>query len=203
MKTKLLFILLLSAISCVNNKTGDSNLTSLNAEDGYRLWLRYDLIDNSDVLGHYRKSITGYMISGDSPTLKVVENELQMALAGLLGQQVPSVQALKKGTIVAGTPGNSSLIASLGLDDRLNKLKNDGYLIMNTKYKGRKIIVITSNSDVGVLYGTFHFLRHMQMHKSFTDLSVMSSSGVNVRILNHWDVIPRKEGGPAGNTIWQ
>ena len=121
----------------------------------------------------------------------------------LLGKQVPLVQSAKKGTIVLGTPENSSLIASLGLDGRLNKLKNDGYLIINTKYRGKKIIVITSNSDVGVLYGTFHFLRLMQMHKSITGLSVMSSSGVNVRILNHWDRLPFKEGGSAGNTIWK
>jgi alpha-glucuronidase len=52
----------------------------LNAEDGYRLWLRYDLVSNPEILEYYRETITGYMISDDSPTCKVAETELQNAL---------------------------------------------------------------------------------------------------------------------------
>lgn len=179
------------------------NLTVLNAEDGYRLWLRYDLIDNPVVLGQYRKAITGYMPTGNSATTAAVKNELQMALNGLLGSPVPLVTEVRKGTLVAGTPENSQLIASLKLGGRLGRLGNEGYLITNSKYKGKKIIVITANTDIGVLYGTFHFLKLMQMQKSINKLSVSSTPGTKVRILNHWDMLPMPGRKSAGNTIWK
>ncbi|NMD01894.1 MAG: alpha-glucuronidase, partial [Bacteroidales bacterium] len=167
-----------------------SSLTVLNAEDGYRLWLRYDLIDNPAVLTQYRKAITGYMAAGNSQTIEAAKNELQMSLSGLLGSQIPVVSTVKKGTVIAGTPENSPIISSLKLNDKLGRLGNEGYLITNSKYKGKKIIVITANTDIGVLYGTFHFLRLLQMNQGITDLSISSSPGTKVRILNHWDMLP-------------
>ena len=179
------------------------NLTALNAEDGYRLWLRYDLVDNPVVLGQYRKAVTGYMTDGNSATATAVKNELQMALKGLLGSQVPLVTEVRKGTLVAGTPESSKLIASLKLGDSLGKLGNEGYLIINSKYKGKKIIVIAANTDIGVIYGTFHFIRLMQTQQGSDNLSVSSSPGTRVRILNHWDMLPVPGGRSAGNTIWK
>ncbi|MZP55774.1 MAG: alpha-glucuronidase [Bacteroidales bacterium] len=180
-----------------------SSLTVLNAEDGYRLWLRYDLIDNPAVLTQYRKAITGYMAAGNSQTIEAAKNELQMSLSGLLGSQIPVVSTVKKGTVIAGTPENSPIISSLKLNDKLRRLGNEGYLITNSKYKGKKIIVITANTDIGVLYGTFHFLRLLQMNQGITDLSISSSPGTKVRILNHWDMLPIPGRKSAGNTIWK
>ena len=177
-----------------------SSLTVLNAEDGYRLWLRYDLIDNPAVLTQYRKAITGYLAAGNSQTIEAAKNELQMALSGLLGSQIPVVSTVKKGTVIAGTPENSPIISSLKLNDKLGRLGNEGYLITNSKYKGKKIIVITANTDIGVLYGTFHFLRLLQMNQGITDLSISSSPGTKVRILNHWDMLPRPGRKSADNT---
>jgi alpha-glucuronidase len=179
------------------------NFTLLNAEDGYRLWLRYDLVDNPEVLRQYKKSIAGYLITGNTPTIKAAVNELQTALNGLLGKQVPSVPTVKKGTIVAGTPENSSLIASLNLDNKLASLGDEGYLIINARYRNKKIIAIAANKDIGVLYGVFHFLRLLQMNQSIMDLSISSSPRTKVRILNHWDMLPIPGRGSAGNTIWQ
>src|SRR5665647_2774579 len=88
----------------------------LKAEDGYRLWLRYDLINDPLVLSQYNKSISGFMIEGSSPTLKAAGNELQIGLNGLLGRGIHPVTSIKKdGTIVAGTAQSSPLIASLNI----------------------------------------------------------------------------------------
>jgi alpha-glucuronidase len=43
----------------------------LYAEDGYRLWLGYDKIDDPVLLQQYRNSITGIQFSASSPTLSV------------------------------------------------------------------------------------------------------------------------------------
>ena len=176
-----------------------------NAEDGYRLWLRYDLISDPQLLSQYNKAISGWIIEGESPVLMVAGKELQAGLNGLLGRNIPSLSSVKKdGIIVAGTPDNSSIIASLSLKEELKKVNNEGYVILITTYKKNKIIVIAANADAGVLYGTFHFLRLLQTHMSIGNLTIVSSPKTKVRLLNHWDNLNRTvERGYAGMSLWE
>ncbi|MCK7517174.1 MAG: hypothetical protein MZV64_05360 [Ignavibacteriales bacterium] len=39
----------------------------------------------------------------------------------------------------------------------MKSLGDEGYLIVSAKYKRRRITAIAANTDIGVLYGTFHF----------------------------------------------
>ena len=75
MKKLLLLILSLSTVACSF------------AEDGYRLWLRYDKIDNGNLLQQYRSRISGIVVNGSSPTLTVAKNELLNGLEGLLDKR--------------------------------------------------------------------------------------------------------------------
>jgi alpha-glucuronidase len=179
------------------------SLTSV-AEDGYRLWLRYDKISDSRLLNEYKGSITGWVIEGRSPTLLAAGKELQTGLNGLLGSQIQSFGSITKdGLIVAGTPANSSIIASLKLNDRLKNLNEEGFIIVSTTYKNKKIIVIAANKDAGVLYGTFHFLKLLQTNQSIKNLSVESAPKIKIRLLNHWDNLNRSvERGYAGLSLW-
>ena len=56
----------------------------LRAEDGYQLWLRYDLINEASLLQEYREQIQGWMIEGESETLQAAKDELFLGLNGLL-----------------------------------------------------------------------------------------------------------------------
>ena len=176
----------------------------LIAEDGYRLWLRYDKIKNTSVLSEYHKQISGWIIEGQSPTLSAAEKELQMGLNGLLASQIRNETTVKSdGIIVAGTPASSPVIASLKLNERLKNIDGEGYLILNTTYKNKKVIVIAANKDIGVLYGTFHFLRILQTNQKIDQLNVTSSPKTKVRLLNHWDNLNRSvERGYAGLSLW-
>jgi alpha-glucuronidase len=181
-----------------------ASYSGIKAEDGYRLWLRYDLISDQPVLNQYSKLISGFIVEGKTPSLKVTVTELQMGLSGLLGKKIPSVPEVKSnGIVVAGTPESSEIIASLNLKDRLVKVKEDGYLIINTVYRKKQIIVIAANKDLGVLYGTFHLLRLMQMHKDISNLAIEEYPKTKIRILNHWDNLDSSiERGYAGRSIW-
>jgi alpha-glucuronidase len=174
------------------------------ADDGYRLWLRYDPVSDPHLLQSYQKSINGWIIEGTSPSSIVTSTELQKGLNGLLGKNIEHVTALKRnGIIVAGTPDNSSIISSLKLKRKLSGLGDEGYLILTTKYRLKKIIVIAANKDAGVLYGTFHFLRLMETHRDISKLEIASSPKVKIRILNHWDNLNRSvERGYAGLSLW-
>ncbi len=177
---------------------------TLYAEDGYRLWLRYDQISDPILLEQYNKSITGLMIEGNSPTVQVAARELNTGLDGLLGRKIASLSAIRKnGAVIAGTPENSVIIRSLDLAGKLKNAGKEGYIIISTKYKRKNVTVIAANSDIGVLYGAFHFLRLIQTHKNLSALSIESSPKTMVRILNHWDNLNRtNERGYSGSSIW-
>ncbi len=177
---------------------------SLKAEDGYKLWLRYDPVSDPQLLVHYNKYISGFMIGGSSPTLLAAGDELKRGLSQMLGTGIPVVSAVRKhGTIIAGTPESSGIIASLKLKDKLEGVGNEGYIITNAKYRHKRIIVIAANSEAGVLYGVFHFLRLIQTHQNISALSVQNAPKTKIRLLNHWDNLNRSvERGYAGLSLW-
>jgi alpha-glucuronidase len=190
-----LFLLLLSSILQNSKAVG---------EDGYKLWLRYEKITDSKILSEYKESITGLVIEGQSLTIKAAGKELQMGLKGLLASQITFEKTITKdGLIVAGTPQTSNIIASLNLKEKLKDLGNEGYLLLSAIYQKKKITVIAANTDLGILYGTFHFLRLLQTNQTMKNLSVSCAPKTSIRILNHWDNLNRSvERGYAGLSLW-
>ena len=178
--------------------------SNLKAEDGYRLWLRYDLISNQERLNEYKELIKGCLIEGNSSTINAVENELQIGLKGLLGSDIPPIKSIgKDGILIASKYSTSYLLSKLKLETKLKNIGSEGFLIFNSKIEGKKVIVITANEDVGVLYGVFNFLRLLQTNQDISNLNIESSPRIKLRLLNHWDNLDRTvERGYAGFSIW-
>jgi alpha-glucuronidase len=174
------------------------------ADDGYRLWLRYEPIASREKLNAYKAAITEINLEGDSPTLNAAREELSKGLAGLLGTPLPFVQKITKpGALVVGTPKSSETMAALGLQDKLKDAGEEGFLILTTKVNGKKCTVIAANNDIGILYGVFHFLRLLQTHQNIDSLSITSAPKIKLRLLNHWDNLNRTvERGYAGFSLW-
>lgn len=176
---------------------------TLRSEDGYRLWLRYDRIDDNQLLAQYRNAISGIQCESRSATGLATKEELENGLEGLLGKKIGLQKDILAGCIIAGTPVSSSLIKAMNLKETLQKAGDEGFVIQTTNNKGRKVFVITGNTDVGVLYGVYQFLRLLQMHQNINDLFIVSAPTIRNRILNHWDNLNRSvERGYAGISIW-
>ncbi len=172
--------------------------SAIAAEDGYRLWLRYDKIANAALLQQYRTLIPSIQVSGSSPTIKIAREELSKGLEGLLGKKIPMPAAGSKG-IIAGTPASSSLVKSFFSTSELASVGNEGFIVR----RKNNVFVIGANSDIGILYGVFHFLRLLQTHQSIQHLSFSTAPKIRNRILNHWDNLNRYvERGYAGISIW-
>jgi alpha-glucuronidase len=171
------------------------------ADDGYDLWLRYTPV-GAEWLGPYRAAASQVVAAGDSPTLRAAEAELVRGLSGLLDTGLPIVDRVTRdGAVVIGTPQSSPLIAGLGLD--LTGLGDEGYVIRSVMVGGHPTTVIAANSDVGVLYGAFHFLRLLQTRQPIDALAIAESPAVEHRLLNHWDNLDRTvERGYAGFSLW-
>lgn len=178
--------------------------TFLYAEDGYRLWLRYDLITDNIILENYRSDITGIACDDNSETLKIAADELQTGLEGLLGKSIKNFSNVDHdGTVLLGVNHNSKVINLLISENELKEINEEGFIIKTANYNGKKIIIITGKKDIGVLYGVFHVLRLLQTHKSIDDLLIISSPKIELRLLNHWDNLDRTvERGYAGFSIW-
>src|SRR5689334_10110903 len=142
----------------------------LHAEDGYELWLRYKPVSDAATLAGYKQKITAVQLNGNSPTLQVIKEELSIALPGLLKSSVPFVSDIKNGSILIGTPSASSTIRTLGIDAKLKAAGEEGYLILSKAINGKSCIVITGNTEKGVLYGVFGFLRLLQTQQSIQSL---------------------------------
>ncbi len=173
----------------------------VQAEDGYRLWLRYDLIQDQQLLKEYRNIVSGVSLPGNSPIFNAAREELIEGLEGLLGRKF--TQNNIGNNVMAGTPASSPRIASLVLNQKLQQLGTEGFTIITAPGNGKNIIAIAANSETGVLYGVFHFLRLLQTHQSLQHLSIVSYPKIKIRLLNHWDNLNRSvERGYAGISIW-
>lgn len=168
-------------------------------EDGYELWLRYRPIDDTALRETYRSSIRQIVFPGDSPTLQVARKELLRGLGKMLGGPVMLSEKIPQdGVLVCGMPHTSPEIAALPFET-LQQLGDEGFAIINLSQK----IVIGANTDRGVLYGVFHFLRLLQTRQSLNHLQVISAPKIQLRMLNHWDNLDGTiERGYAGYSLW-
>ena len=171
------------------------------ADDGYDLWLRYTPVEKP-LIGGYRTAAAVLVSAGASPTMKAARDELVRGLSGLLDRKEPLDDTVRRdGAVLFGTPANSRTIASLTLP--LDRAGQEGYVIRNVTAKGRKIIVIAGNSDIGVLYGAFRFLRQIQTRRPLDHLDIVSAPKVKIRMLDHWDNLDGTiERGYAGFSIF-
>jgi alpha-glucuronidase len=177
----------------------------ISADDGYGLWLNCKKLDNTAMLQEYRQAFVSIVIEGDSETLSIVRDELEKGLEGLLGVELPLSSTLSKNAaLVVGTPSHSQVIRKLNLSGELATLGREGFLIRSMEFQGVPVIIITANEDVGLLYGSFHLLRLMQIGESLTDIDIRSRPKIQYRLLNHWDNLDRSvERGYAGKSLWK
>ncbi len=159
------------------------------ADDGYRLWLRYDPIADSALRQSYataaRHIVLATPTGTDSPTLTAARDELSTALPSLLGSAYATSVALEK---------SPSSPAPTAVDD-------EGFSL---SLRGTDTVVISAARDVGVLYGAFALLRHFQTNRPLSALSLTSAPKIQRRLLNHWDNLDRSvERGYAGKSLWE
>ena len=200
MKKTLLFfhLLFITAIAC--------------AEDGYSLWLRYDKIDDAALLQQYRNQINSIYFdvysNEPSPTFEIAKKELIAGLQGLLDKKINEGKDFSSYQLIINK--KRSEIVQTALDFRSENLGSEGFKIVSIKRIHNKlgggvnnVIVITANTDVGILYGVFHFLRLLQTHQNISQLNITSIPKIQNRIFDHWDNLNRTvERGYAGTSIW-
>jgi alpha-glucuronidase len=170
-----------------------------SGEDGSKLWLRYAPL--GDLAQRVGRQFSTIEIPGRSPTNRLIERELTVALSALFGQ---SVALANDGALLVGTPENSPVVAALGWKRDLATAGPEGFIIRWINPGGRERLVIASQDDIGLLYGSFELLRQLQFGCNVDSLDRVQRPRLNLRLLNHWDNLDGSiERGYAGKSLWK
>ncbi len=180
-----------------------------HGEDGYRLWLRYESIAAGAVHESYLSALREVVVAPPASrfgaqTLAAAKEELQLGVRGLLGAELRAVDApTQDGAILLGTSVKSEWLRFVTESD-LRAAGEEGYILRQVDVDGRRCLLVFANRDIGVLYGAFALLRHLQLHRPLEGLHVVSAPKIQRRLLNHWDNLNRYvERGYAGQSIWE
>ena len=175
-------------------------IPGFSVDDGYGLWLKARPL-SEEHQKKFDRQVESLLIKGESPTMKIVENELISGLETMLGKKLsPAENSSAQNAIIAGKFENIKFLNHSEVEKRLQQLGDEGYLIFSEKGKNT---IITSKTEAGVLYGTYHFLQLVQTGEGIDNLNIVSSPGIKLRVLNHWDNLDGSiERGYAGNSLW-
>ena len=168
-------------------------LTSMvaKADDGYRLWLKFDLLKNTAVRAQYLPYAQYIAYNSSDPVVQTAARELQAGLQGLLGKSIRLQNTASAAPGGIGLTLNATPVASLG---------TEGYNL--AVQNGR--INISSNTPSGLLYGAFDLLRKVQTGTPVIKIPGSSTPRVQLRMLNHWDNTNGTiERGYAGASLWK
>ncbi|HOK42646.1 MAG TPA: alpha-glucuronidase family glycosyl hydrolase [Thermoclostridium caenicola] len=160
----------------------------------YNCWLAYRPLENA-VADQYRTICKKVAVAGQSAIMESAVDELKRGLKGILGVE-PEVLYAKSDTraLFIGSESGVELTA-----DDMHALGDEGFILKTCK----DAILIAGKTDRGVLYGTFAFLRCLQVGIKPEDLSRMENPAAGIRMINHWDNLDGSiERGYAGNSIF-
>ncbi|MCJ8208599.1 alpha-glucuronidase [Mucilaginibacter sp. RS28] len=175
---------------------------TLKADNGYELWLKYKHIQNPAVETRYRSQVNGIYFPSNTDRLLVARKELVRGLGGLLNIQ-PKFASIDQSSLIVGTIPQTGWAGRTIDASSIQTIGNEGYIIKTIKQNGKSVILIAGNTDTGVLYGTFAFLKLMQTGKSLDNLNIVDYPKTSYRVLDHWDNPDRSvERGYAGFSIW-
>ena len=159
-----------------------ASAASLKADDGYRLWLRYEPLSDAAAQAAYGSAVTRVVLQtptgAETPTVAAARHELSTGLHGLLGRDIP--------VEIAQGPGPAQ--------------GPEGYAIRRPVGGP---LTISADADIGVLYGAFELLRHVQTRPPDDPFDTAAAPRIRRRILDHWDNLNGfVERGFAGRSLW-
>jgi alpha-glucuronidase len=171
-------------------------------EDGYDLWLRYRPLDRAAQASVQAQARSIVLPGAATPTTQAALAELQKGLSGMLGRAPAAATRITDGALLLATPARLPELgaAASPLRTELAALGNEGYLLRQTRIQGHSVTLIAANSDIGLLYGSFAWLRDANIGAK---LEASSAPKLQLRLLNHWDNLNRTvERGYSGQSIW-
>ncbi|HEY8343680.1 MAG TPA: alpha-glucuronidase family glycosyl hydrolase [Bacillota bacterium] len=170
----------------------------------YQCWLRYEQVASVRKRQTYQDWCKNLVIPVTTQTLNSAREELVYALKMMVAlEPVVSNTPLHSKFLILGRYGDSPLINQAYAPEGTEQLHDEGYIIKVLSERDKEYIVITSRTDRGVLYGSYHFLRLLQTRQDLNNLEIREEPVTALRLLNHWDNLDGSvERGYAGDSLF-
>ena len=174
------------------------------SNDGYKLWLDYQLISNPTTKQEMTDLMSEVFIFGEDPTYDAIRNELNLASQKMI-LKAPSFNTSEetKAQLWLGTRTQISQFLSLTQQVEIKDLGEDGYWMGPIELDGKTHYAIVGNRPIGVLYGVYNLIKSIQTDTFDKTILITDYPKVKLRMLNHWDNLDKTvERGYAGASIW-
>ena len=124
-------------------------IPGFSVDDGYGLWLKARPL-SEEHQKKFDRQVESLLIKGESPTMKIVENELISGLETMLGKKLsPAENSSAQNAIIAGKFENIKFLNHSELEKRVQQLGDEGYLIFSEKGKNTKNV----GGEIGICGG--------------------------------------------------
>tara|TARA_B100001750_G_scaffold209354_1_gene189142 strand:+ start:208526 stop:210616 length:2091 start_codon:yes stop_codon:yes gene_type:complete len=164
----------------------------------------YKKVEMPSLSSQYSNIANEVTVLGEGETIQVIKNELLLALPQMLGSQFEIKKEVgEKSSMIIATWAQlpQNIKKQIELDDE--SFGNEGFALKSLNTKKAQKVIVTANSEIGLLYGTFRLLAMMQQHSDLTNIDLADSPKIDIRMLNHWDNLDRTvERGYAGFSLW-
>ncbi|MGA9511909.1 MAG: alpha-glucuronidase family glycosyl hydrolase [Candidatus Sulfotelmatobacter sp.] len=172
-----------------------------HAETGQDAWLRYARLQPAAAKRYRALPATVLSLDG-TIVLNTAQAELVRGVKGMLGRTL---------RIASGAPTESAIV--IGAAQQLRKiapalhiiegLHGDAFWLTAGEVRGFRCVIITAETDRGVLYGVFSFLSRIARQENVFRLSDLQQPSAPIRWANQWDNLDGTiERGYAGRSIF-
>ena len=167
----------------------------INANE-YKGWLQYTRNESIKAPAFLSKIV----INEESIVLESAKEELLRGIASVTGITPEVVSsANEEPVLLLSTLENSNLPEYVIKEEIEAKLNEEGYVIQST-ING---LYLVAKTDRGLLYATFHLLKHLQMEENLEELNIVENPKNQLRMINHWDNMDGSvERGYSGDSIF-
>ena len=167
----------------------------INANE-YKGWLQYTRNESIKAPAFLSKIV----INEESIVLESAKEELLRGIASVTGITPEVVSsANEEPVLLLSTLENSNLPEYVNKEEIEAKLNEEGYVIQST-ING---LYLVAKTDRGLLYATFHLLKHLQMEENLEELNIVENPKNQLRMINHWDNMDGSvERGYSGDSIF-
>lgn len=171
----------------------------VSADNGYKLWLNYRQTADAVLSKKYDAQLNNFFSPYQNSTVKVAEMELQHALKTMLNKSLNETKQIEANSIVLLKAED---FQKHGLKTKSFD-KKDAFAIERINIQNKSVTLISSPSDIGLLYGAFKLIQVLGLNQDISQIKLYESPKIQHRILNHWDNLDRTvERGYAGFSLW-
>lgn len=190
----------------VGSMTLNQNISLVNGIEtentsSYKAWLQYAKLEDQEYKKNTGNLLKNIVVPENSLIINSATEELSHGITSMYGVQ-PKVDSN------SNEESNIYLLTETTKNDfpssiDISGLNEEGYIIKTEQSGSNKNIYIVGKTDRGVLYGSFHFLRLIQMNESLIDLAIKKSPVNQLRMINQWDNMDGSiERGYSGRSIF-